>query len=220
MVPAVRVRHECTRATRSRTSLPGRRHPSVPPTPPTGVKPQRTAKRRATARAPGARPRKITAICGWVTAFLPAPHLGWLRNPELPRGPVPLPPASCDHPIETPVRSPPLKVGTTTTTQPQKVSYDAPALWGALPCVPPPHPLRPVPRCPVFDWPAICEVSPRIRRGLAAGRVRLVAVAVWGAAVVLAWWCCFGLVGLLGGLVGSLVCPCALSCRGLPRAGR
>lgn len=78
-----------------------------------------------------------------MTAFLPAPHLGWLRNPELPRGPVPLPPASCDHPIETPVRSPPLKIGTATATQsqPQKVSYDAPALWGApAMCAPAPPP--------------------------------------------------------------------------------
>lgn len=42
--------------------------------------------------------------------------LGWLRNPELPRGPVPMPTANCDHPIETPVRRTSLKIGTTTAS--------------------------------------------------------------------------------------------------------
>lgn len=37
--------------------------------------------------------------------------LGWLRNPELPRGPVLIPAANCDHPIKTPVRHTPLKIG-------------------------------------------------------------------------------------------------------------
>lgn len=220
MVPAVRVRHECTRATRSRTSLPGRRHPSVPPTPPTGVKPQRTAKRRATARAPGARPRKITAICGWVTAFLPAPHLGWLRNPELPRGPVPLPPASCDHPIETPVRSPPLKVGTATATQPQKVSYDAPALWGA--------PAMCVTRAPSGLYhAALFWIGPRPARcHREFGVAWLLVACAWSRWLCVALpWCrpggaASGWSGCLAGSVGSLVWPCALSCRGLPRAGR
>ncbi|GAA1288409.1 MULTISPECIES: NUDIX domain-containing protein [unclassified Streptomyces] len=42
--------------------------------------------------------------------------LGWLRNPELPRGPAFMPAASVDHPIETPVRRTPLKIGTTTAS--------------------------------------------------------------------------------------------------------
>lgn len=43
--------------------------------------------------------------------------LGRLRSPELPRGPAFMPAASCDHPIETPLRRPPLKIGTTTATE-------------------------------------------------------------------------------------------------------
>jgi hypothetical protein len=44
------------------------------------------------------------------------PNLGWLRTPELPRGPVFMPAACTNHPIETPVRRMPLKIGTTTAT--------------------------------------------------------------------------------------------------------
>ena len=36
---------------------------------------------------------------------------------ELPRGPAFMPATSCHHPIETPVRRPPLKIGTTTATE-------------------------------------------------------------------------------------------------------
>ncbi|MFF1743776.1 hypothetical protein, partial [Streptomyces mirabilis] len=43
--------------------------------------------------------------------------LGWLRNPELPRGPVFMLATSCDHPIETPVRHTPLKIETTTASK-------------------------------------------------------------------------------------------------------
>lgn len=42
--------------------------------------------------------------------------LGRLRNPELPRGPVAMPAACRDHPIETPVRRPLLKIGKTTAS--------------------------------------------------------------------------------------------------------
>ncbi|GAA3482377.1 hypothetical protein GCM10018966_069090 [Streptomyces yanii] len=43
--------------------------------------------------------------------------LGWLRNPELPKGPVLMPTADGDQPIETPVRRTQLKIGTTAASE-------------------------------------------------------------------------------------------------------